>query len=178
MANDFVNRLAAAGVPELAAMPQLLDAEQGFQTRSRFRFYDFIELAQPASPLRLVADVALGLAGARQGFRRGAHEFLDHLLETNSVRVQSDVDRRVGDGKARLETSIRILLREVSAVAERALAHARAVQAAGAPAVQTALAQLTSAEGEIRQLSPATQETDMPAPFRTEAKGAKETGAP
>jgi GTPase Era involved in 16S rRNA processing len=155
MGNDFVTRLAAAGVPELANMPLPLDAEQGFPERSRFHFYDFIELAQPASPLRFVADLTLSLVGWRRGFQRAAHEFLDHLLETNSVRVQSDVDRRVGDGKSRLEAAIRILLREVSAVAERALTHARAAQAAGAAAVQTALARMASAEEEIERLCPA-----------------------
>jgi hypothetical protein len=84
-----------------------------------------------------------------------AHEFLDHLLDSNARRVQGDVDRRVADGKSRLETDIRILLHEISAVAERALAHARSAQAAGAPAVDSALARLAAAEAEIRQLCPA-----------------------
>ena len=163
MGNDFLRRLSEAGVPELSDMPRPLDAEQGFRTRSRFRFYDFIELAQPASPLRFLADLALGLAGARGGMVHEAHEFLDHLLETNATRVQSDVDKRVTDGKARLETDIRILLHEVSAVAERALTHARAAQAAGASAVEGALAKLAAAEAEIRKLRPSEAEMVSPA---------------
>ena len=150
--NNFLQRLAEAGIAELAQMPRPLDANQGFRTRSHFYFHDFVELAQPASPLRLVADLALGLIGARRGVERDAHEFLDRLLYTNSMRVQSDVDRRVSDGKARLETDIRILLHEVSAVAERALSHARSAQAAGAAAVESARARLASAEAEYLSL--------------------------
>ena len=163
MGNDFLRRLAEAGIPELSDMPRPLDAEQGFRTRSRFRFYDFIELAQPASPLRFLADLLMGLAGARGGMVREAHEFLDHLLETNATRVQSDVDKRVTDGKARLEIDIRILLHEVSAVAERALTHARAAQAAGASAVEGALVKLAAVEAEIRQLRPSEAEMVSPA---------------
>jgi hypothetical protein len=162
MGNDFLRRLSEAGVPELADMPRPLDAEQGFRTRSRFLFHDFVELAQPASPLRFTADFALGLLGARSGIERDAHEFLNHLLETNAMRVQSDVDQRVGNGKSRLETDIRILLHEVSAVAERALAHARDAQTAGASAVERALAKLASAEMEIRQLGGADTEIIVP----------------
>jgi GTPase Era involved in 16S rRNA processing len=158
MGNDFLRRMAEAGIPELADMPHPLDAEQGFRTRSRFYFYDFIELALPASPLRFMADLFLAVLGGRGAIKRDAHEFLDHLLEANSSRVQGDVDSRVTDGKSRLETDIRILLHEVSAVAERALKHARAAQAAGASAVESALAKLAVAEAEIRQLRPADAE--------------------
>ena len=162
LGNDFLRRLAEAGIPELSAMPRPLDAEQGFRTRSEFSFYDFIVLAQPASPLRFLADLALGLAGMHSSMKGDAHEFLDHLLETNAMRVQSDVDKRVSDGKSRLEADIRILLHEVSAVAERALAHARTAHTAGTSAIEGALAKLTTAETEIRQLRPA--ETEMVTP--------------
>jgi GTP-binding protein EngB required for normal cell division len=162
MGNDFLRRLSEAGVPELADMPRPLDAEQGFRTRSRFYFYDFVELAQPASPLRFTADVVMGVAGAHSRIQRDAHEFLDHLLETNATRVQSDVDKRVGDSRSRLETDIRILLHEVSAVAERALKHARDAQAAGTSAVDVALARLDSVEHEIRGLRPAGREWIAP----------------
>jgi hypothetical protein len=154
MGNDFLRRLAEAGLPELAALPKPLDAEQGFRTRSRFYFLDLIELAQPASPLLFVADLFLGIFNVRGAVSKDAHGFLDHLLDSNSRRVQGDVDRRVADGKSRLETDIRILLHEVSAVAERALTHARSAQAAGAPAVECALARLAAAEIAIRQFRP------------------------
>jgi hypothetical protein len=162
MGNDFLRRMGESGVHELADVARPLEADQGFRTRSRFYFRDFIELAQPASPFRFIADLALGLMGARGRIERDAHEFLDLLLETNAARVQSDVDERVANGKSRLETDIRILLHEVRAVAERALAHARAAQAVGASAVEGALARLAAAEAEIRQLWTADAETITP----------------
>ena len=33
-------------------MPHALDPESGFRVRSKFTFMEFIEVAQPASPLR------------------------------------------------------------------------------------------------------------------------------
>jgi hypothetical protein len=155
MGNDFLRRLAAAGLHELAEMPRPLEPESGFRTRSRFHFHEFMELAEPASPLRFIADVGLGLAGARRSFERGAHDLLAHLLATNASRVQSDVDRRVTDAKARLETDLRILLREIAAVARRALDRARAARMGGAAAVEAALARLELAEQEIVRIQSA-----------------------
>ncbi len=46
-------------------MLHALDPETGFRVRSEFRFREFIEIAQPSSPLRRLADVGLGLIGLR-----------------------------------------------------------------------------------------------------------------
>jgi hypothetical protein len=62
------------------------------------------------------------------------------------------VDKRVLESRHWLEAEIRILLREVTAVAERALDHARKLQAEGAAAVDNALARLDALEAEIRFL--------------------------
>lgn len=70
MGNDFLKRLAAVGIPELARLPHALDPEIGFRAGSKFTFRDFIEIAQPASPLRWFADLVLGLAGARDVIAR------------------------------------------------------------------------------------------------------------
>ena len=99
MANEFLKKLAAAGIPELARMPHALDPESGFRVRSGFAFMDFINEAQPASPLRWIADLVLGLIGARKVIAGDAREFLDKLLETNSTRVQSDILSRVQDSR-------------------------------------------------------------------------------
>jgi hypothetical protein len=91
MGNDFLQKLAEAGIPELARMPHALDPESGFRVRSKFTFMEFIEVVQPASPLRWLADLILGLVGARKIIEHDAREFLARLLETNSTRVQSDI---------------------------------------------------------------------------------------
>jgi hypothetical protein len=119
---------------------------------------DFIGIAQPASPLRWLADLILGLAGGGNIIASDAREFLTKLLETNSIRVQSDILDRVQESRGQLETEIRKLLHEVSRIAEQALARARKVREEGGPAVQAALQRLASVEQEVRALgSPAGQ---------------------
>jgi GTP-binding protein EngB required for normal cell division len=152
MANEFLKKLANAGIPELARMPHALDPERGFRVRSEFTFYEFRDVVQPASPVRWLADLVLGLVGARWIIRNEARRFLTRLLETNSTRVQSDVLNRVQESRGKLEAEIRKLLHEVTRIAEQALARARKVREEGAPAVQTALQRLDCLEEEVRIL--------------------------
>jgi GTP-binding protein EngB required for normal cell division len=149
MGNDFLRKLAEAGIPELGRMLQALDPETGFRVRSEFRFRDFIEIAQPASPLRWLADVCLGFMGFRYRIDQDARRFLDWLFEINSSRVQNDVLNRIEESRSRLEAEIRKLLHEVSRIAEQALARARKAQEEGAPAVEAALRRLESLEKDI-----------------------------
>jgi len=154
MANDFLKKLAEAGIPELALLPHALDPETGFRTRSEFLFRDLIEVAQPASPLRWLADLFLELAGARKMIENQAREFLTRLLEVNCTRVQSDILNRVQESRSRLEVEIRKLLHEVRRISVEALTHAREARAAGTSAVETALARLNDWEREIHELQP------------------------
>lgn len=154
--NDFLKKLADAGVGELARMPHALEENIGFQVRSRFVFRDLIEVAEPASPLRWLADLVLGAVRAHSVIDNSAMEFLSHLLEVNSARVQSDILNRVQESRSRLETEIRKLLHDVTRIAEQALDHARAAQEAGAPEVERTLAKFDHLEAEIwtlRQIS-------------------------
>ncbi len=149
MGNDFLKKLSGAGIPELARMPHALDAETGFRVRSKFTFMEFIEVAQPASPLRWLADLLLGIVGAHSVIQNDARRFLERLLETNSTRVQSDILDRVQESRGRLEVEIRKLLHEVSRIAEQALVHARKVKEDGEPAVQAELNRLDGLEQEV-----------------------------
>ncbi len=153
MANSFLRQWADAGMPELTRMPRALDPEIGFRVRSRFTFRDFIEVAQPASPLRWLADLILPLVGARNRIARQARSFLENLLEVNSTRVQSDILERVQESRSCLETEIRKLLHEVSRVAQQALDHAKSAREKGAPAVESALGRLSTLECKIVSLS-------------------------
>jgi len=150
--NDFLEKLAEAGAGGLARMPHALDADGGFQVRSRFVFRELIEVAEPASPLRWLADLFLGATGLHRAIDRSAVEFLGHLLEVNSARVQSDILNRVQESRDRLESQIIRLLHDVTKVAEQALVHARTAQQVGAPAVEKALARLDRLETEILPL--------------------------
>jgi len=155
MGNEFLRKLAGAGIPELARMPHALDVEAGFRVRSRFTFMEFIELAQPASPLRWIADAVMPLVGGRKLIQNDAREFLVKLIETNSTRVQSDILNRVQESRCRLEVEIRKLLHEISRIAEEALVRARKIKEEGAPAVQAQLRWLDDVEKEISLLASA-----------------------
>jgi len=153
MGNDFLSRLAEAGIPELARLPHALDPEIGFRVRSRFTFKDFIEVAQPASPLRWLADLALGLIGARAVIEKRGQAFLENLVAVNSTRVQADILARVQESRGQLEMEIRKLLHEVSRIAEQALNNAKATQEKGAPAVHAALERLNGFEREVVEVA-------------------------
>jgi Dynamin family len=153
MGNDFLKRLAEAGVPELARLPHALDPEMGFRVRSRFTFKDFIEVAQPASPLRWLADLGLGLIGARAVIEKQGQAFLENLVAVNSTRVQADILARVQESRGQLEMEIRKLLHEVSRIAEQALNNAKATQEKGASAVHAALERLHGVEREVAEVA-------------------------
>jgi hypothetical protein len=131
MGNNFLTKLADAGLSELTRMPHALDPEKGFRVRSRFIFEDFIGTAQPPSPLRWLADIFLPFVGARKVITNEAREFLRELLEVNSSRVQNDVLNRIQESRDRLQVEIRKLLHEISRIAEQALDRARRVKEEG-----------------------------------------------
>jgi hypothetical protein len=152
MGNAFLKQLAGAGLSELTRMPHALDPEKGFRVRSHFVFEKFIGTAEPPSPLRWLADAFLPLVGGRKIITNEAREFLRHLLETNSARVQNDVLNRIQESRDHLEVEIRKLLHEVSRIAEQALDRARKVKEEGTPAVQAALDRLKRLEQEVSAL--------------------------
>jgi hypothetical protein len=152
MGNNFLKKLASVGLSELTRMPHALDPEKGLRVRSRFIFEDFIGSAHPPSPLRWFADVFLPLVGARKVITSEAREFLRHLLEVNSSRVQNDVLNRIQDSRGRLEAEIRKLLHEISRIAEQALDRARKVKEEGTPAVQSAVDRLNRLERDASAL--------------------------
>jgi hypothetical protein len=148
LANDFLSRARNLGSAEMAYLLEALGSEQDFRTRSEFRFHEYIELVSPASPVSYVADLIRGLVFAHSVIAADAYEFLDRLLETNSERVRNDLESRVTESR-RLEAEIRAMLRQLRAVAERALARARTAHAAGTPAVELSLKRLAGVEAKL-----------------------------
>jgi hypothetical protein len=132
-------------------MQHALDAERGFRMKSQFRFYPSTGLSQQIV-FQLISDIARGLFGAHGALAKDAQTYLEVLLEVNSTRVQSDINERVLESRHWLEADIRGLLRSVSHVAEKALEHARAAQASGSAAVQSALARFAALEKELVDL--------------------------
>jgi hypothetical protein len=150
LAREFAARCQAQGV-ELA--PGLAALGEGLGAGASFQFCEFLTRAEPASPLRWMADAVLGALRAHAPIRRDAERFVDLLLETNTVRVQSGLEDRVRAGRRQLETHLRMLLQDVIAAAEGALERARLAQAAGAAAVERRRAELAALEGELAALA-------------------------
>ncbi|MGB9242789.1 MAG: dynamin family protein [Candidatus Acidiferrales bacterium] len=152
MANDFLKKLFESGAPEFARMPNALASNKGLRVPSRFTFEQLLRVSLPASPLRYVADIALGATGASFTIERDAREFLHHLMDMNSARVQSDVVNRAQESRGQLDVEIRKLLHEVTRIAERALEHARVARTEGASAVQARLCELKTVEEELHSI--------------------------
>jgi hypothetical protein len=153
LTTDFLSRIRGLATSELAYLPRGLDAEQDFRVRSEFQFYEFIDRARPASPVRYLGDLLLGALQAHLVIDASAHDFLDLLLETNSERVCNDLEQCVTGSRRHFEAEIRTLLRELSAVAERALARARTAHAAGTAAVESSLKKLACIEDDLVRLN-------------------------
>jgi hypothetical protein len=68
-------------------------------------------------------------------------------------------DERVRESRKKLEAEIKGVLREASAIADRALTRAREAQAAGVPAVEAALTRLESIELEVLGMVPSRPRT-------------------
>jgi GTP-binding protein EngB required for normal cell division len=149
LANALLQRLGESDLPGLEELPEDSAADQRLSSKSQFRFHVIERVAAPASPLLFISDVVLGGMGIRGGIVRDAQAFLHQLLEVNASRVQSDVDERLRESRKRLEAEVKAVLREALAIADRALARARAAQATGIPGVHHELARLSCAEREI-----------------------------
>jgi GTP-binding protein EngB required for normal cell division len=152
LVNGLLQRISEEQSSDFSHLPKSLDADRGFQSRSRFFFHDIITIAQPASPLLYSIDALMGAFRIRGWFRRDAESFLNELLQTNASRVQGDVEQRVVESRLRLELDVRKLLREVSASAERALSNARELMAAGTSAVEHELERLRKLQEELNSL--------------------------
>ncbi len=150
--NEFLAKLSESKIPELYRMPNALNSEKGFRVTSHFRFEELINIAQPASPLRYVADLVLGLVGARSVIQKDAAAFFEYLLEMNSTRLQSDLMDRVEESQDRLEGEIRRLLHQITRIATIALDHAREAKSHGTAAVEDNLRRIATAEQEIHLL--------------------------
>jgi Dynamin family len=150
--DEFLAKLSESKIPELSRIPNALNSEKGFRVGSRFRFEELINIAQPASPLRYLADIILGLGGACSVIQKDAIGLFEYLLEMNSTRLQSDLMARVEASQCQLDAEIRKLLHEISRAATTALEHAREIKSRGTAAIEQNLRRTTNAEKEIHLL--------------------------
>lgn len=153
-ANGFLVRLADSGVPGLERLPRTLDPEQCFRTAGEFRFTELLSEAHGVAPLQWLLDVARPRAARHGPLQRAAVAYLRRLFEVNGARVQNDMRLRVFESRRLLETEVRGILQRVYDSADRALARARDLHAAGADAVVAQIHVLEEARSTIEALRP------------------------
>jgi hypothetical protein len=135
----FWRAIRECGIAELRSLPELEDIGAMIGGASRFRFNEQISTAQPASPLRYVADAALSVVGHRGTITADAHRFLEWLLELNVGRVESDLAERVRQGRHDLERSLRAAIASVRDRIATALIETKRIRQEGAAAVEREL---------------------------------------
>lgn len=141
LANEFLSQVHRSGGEYVERLPAALDSDAGLRVPSRYYFREVLPLVY-GSPLRAMLDVLRPAGAERAAVRRDARKYLGDLLSMNTTLVQNDLDQRVADSRLRLEGRIQDLLRSVYVTVERALQRARSAHAAGAQAVEAALARL------------------------------------
>jgi len=150
LANEFLARLAASGEPGLDVLPAALGPEAGLRVPSRLYYTEMLDrtLALPG----WAADAVRPRSWTVRALLRITSRYLDDLIEANSSRVANDLAERVAQSRGRLEAELRETLRRVTAVAEGALARARARRAEGEAAVQQELQTIASLRRDVELL--------------------------
>lgn len=138
----FWRTVRESGVVELQTLPDLDDVREMLASTSHFRFNEQITSAQPASPLRYLADAALVAIGRRNSIIADAHRFLDWLLELNVGRIESDLTERVRQGRNDLERSLRSAVTGSRDRVAKALIGAIKTRDEGTAAIERELARL------------------------------------
>lgn len=150
---EFLRTTRECGIAELRVLPDLEDIRAMIAGASRFRFNEQITTAQPASPLRYLADAVLAAVGRRGALIADAHRFLDWLLELNVGRIESDLADRVRQGRQDLERSLRAAVTGIRDRVAKALTDARHIRDEGAAAVERELDRLAAIRIRLGSLS-------------------------
>jgi predicted GTPase len=150
LANEFLARVASSGEPGMDALPRTLEAEAGFRVESRLCYTLLMDLTTNQF------DWLLDLLRPREWTLRAlvtrVGRYLDEILLANSSRVANDLAERVAGSRARLEADLHGILRQVTEVAERAIARAQARRAEGEAAVKRELEDLESLTRQTEDL--------------------------
>jgi hypothetical protein len=152
LTNDFLSGLVRSGVPEAGHLEDALLAGMDVPSRSRFQFHEMSYLARPASPIRRLSDVLLGIVGAKALILEDAENFLSRLLEVNASRVQADIAEQLTRDRQHLDATLRAIFQETKSAAMRTLDRVKATRSAGTAAVLAEVERLDELERELREL--------------------------
>ncbi len=140
LANEFLERVASSGEPGMDALPRTIEPEAGFRVESRVYYTELLNLT--TDPLGWLLDLVRPREWTVRALTSRIGQYLDDVLLANSSRVANDLAERVAGSRARLEAELRGSLRQVTEVAERAIARAQMRKAEGEAAVRRDLEEL------------------------------------
>jgi Dynamin family len=157
LTNSFLDRIATEGNLGAADMPEVLGTEDRFRTPSRL-FFTELMYQTSRSPLQWLVDAFRTKRSFDAAVERHAHDYLERLIVTNASRVTNDLEEQVLESRRRLERDLREVLREVYAVAERAVQRAQAQRARGVDATRAELERLATLRTALERLRPEVSE--------------------
>lgn len=149
MANDFLRRLTAMAIPQLGHLADTAIEGGQLTAKSSFQFHDLLHIAEPASPFRFLIDLILGFIRASGPIARDADDLLLRLMDTNTSRVEADLEHRLAVARRELELEIRHRLADAGAAASDTLRRARELRASGEDAIQADLDRLSAVKAAL-----------------------------
>ncbi len=141
LVGSVVERLGASADPDLGGLPREVVPASGFRAKRRFHFHDLLTLQEPSVVTRL-ADAVRTRGALVDAVKKGAGEYLERLVSTNSARIANDLAERVQESRRGVEAELSTMLRDTVAAAERSLERAQQRHRDGERAVQAELGRL------------------------------------
>jgi hypothetical protein len=152
LANHLLSRLTESRDPAFATLPRSLDPEVRLREERHFYATSLMHLTAPGFINRL-ADLLLPRDARLGRIKRDASACLERLLRSNVTRLVFDLEQRVEVSRRTLESELRLLPRQVTSPAERALERARVRQQAGREAVAGELAKVDALRERLDRIN-------------------------
>jgi GTP-binding protein EngB required for normal cell division len=152
LVNDFLDRLARTGSPELTGLGGEVEPEAGFRVRSRLYYTSLMRLTGQA-PTGWLLDLIRPRQRQLAALEREVGAYLDALIYTNAHRIEGDWNDRLLESRRQLEFDLRRVLAETLGSAERAQQRARDAMAAGSEAVRAERARLQHLTDRLTHLA-------------------------
>ena len=153
LADEFLDRFTTMGLRAAATARFSERVAFGFGddgTPLRFQFHSLLRVAENASPLVYLADLARTLTGRREPIVRDAERYLGEILEINTSRARYATEERAAEARRRLEQQIRVALVESVRAAADAIDRARQAHAEGTAQVAAELQRIAALESRLR----------------------------
>lgn len=143
--NDLLDRLRSSDTWSTVPLPSEVGGLTSLRGKNRFHFDTFSQVESPAGIVPIadwILDALLPRRIVCLRAERAAAAYLERLVVANAHRVENSIKQRLQDSRLQQESEIRYALKEVLQAAERGMERARAIQAEGREAVDSAVSRL------------------------------------